>query len=538
MKHPDHDIYLVNGRACFSMSMLRKNPTVMSYIQSECKMMLERWNDASHKKIEYPQKIYNNTKIEIEDDTAPSTPTKSITARHVSTITTPMFWPHSTNKFFKQQLDKLKVLDTRVDGTTPFGSCECNETHDMAYKLTLKQETIFTKIMQSLHKHKGATAIVPTGGGKTIIMSHVISSFGKKTLVVAHRKELVTQLFNKVVTQFESIRKNVKIAVYDQSTKMTIGEFIKENDIIIMTIQKAIRQPNTAFNEDIGLLVVDEAHHLPSDTMQVCVTKVNCATLALTATPERTDKRTMLLYYSCGPICYAETMVCKMPATIHTVVVRDTNLACRDMTEYDMQELIAKDSYINKMVAQRLCSDHENNAVVKRADVVLILTLRTQHARDISKMIEGCYLYVGEDTQPTPKYKHFPNLPHHELYRPSYCLSQKKMVESPIMIKGQPFQRPIARVIVSTYAAFGEGMDVPELNVCFLMAPKLSITQCIGRIARDVEDKKLVVVDVLHVVYKRCRVNYGLRFSEYYDICLPNHRKTTEEIVYNSADFI
>ena len=57
------------------------------------------------------------------------------------------------------------------------------------------------------------------------------------------------------------------------------------------------------------------------------------------------------------------------------------------------------------------------------------------------------------------------------------------------------------QIILSSYAMSAEGLDIPELDTCFLCTPKSDIEQVVGRITREHEDKKQpLVIDFVHNV--------------------------------------
>ncbi|NEP31737.1 DEAD/DEAH box helicase [Moorena sp. SIO3B2] len=123
-------------------------------------------------------------------------------------------------------------------------------------------------------------AQLPTGSGKTVCFSVIARKFleqGLGVLVIAHRKELILQAGKKI----ESV------------TGVPIG-YIKagmlsepELDVQVASIQSLTRRKHYP---DVGLVIIDEAHHAVSQSYTKVMEKYPEAyILGVTATPCRTD---------------------------------------------------------------------------------------------------------------------------------------------------------------------------------------------------------------------------------------------------------
>ena len=56
---------------------------------------------------------------------------------------------------------------------------------------------------------------------------------------------------------------------------------------------------------DFGMVIFDEAHHAPSKYFSKALPIINCKkSLALSATPKRSDRMEKVLYWYLGDICY------------------------------------------------------------------------------------------------------------------------------------------------------------------------------------------------------------------------------------------
>lgn len=143
------------------------------------------------------------------------------------------------------------------------------------------QSNLIRQIYQSWKSgNRRVLAQLVTGGGKTIIFSHIARdclSRGKGVLVVAHRLELITQAKEKL----ESIS-GIPCGV------IKAGFPVEENlSVQVASVQSLIRRKRYP---DAGLVVIDEAHHAVSKSYTSILEKYpDALILGVTATPCRTD---------------------------------------------------------------------------------------------------------------------------------------------------------------------------------------------------------------------------------------------------------
>jgi DNA repair protein RadD len=127
--------------------------------------------------------------------------------------------------------------------------------------------------------HRRILLASPTGSGKTVLGVAMIQralSLGDRTLVIAHRKELIDQFWGRLYA--EGIVAGV-LRGQDERTDPAAP-------VQVGTIQTLTRRDLPPAQ----LVVVDEAHHCPSDSFQRIMAAYPQATiLGLTATPCRTS---------------------------------------------------------------------------------------------------------------------------------------------------------------------------------------------------------------------------------------------------------
>ncbi len=140
--------------------------------------------------------------------------------------------------------------------------------------------------------HMRQLGVLPTGGGKTICFAHIAARFSTKrkerTLVLAHREELIGQAADKIrkATGLEaSIEKAGDYA--DRDAPVVVGS--------IQTMQG--KRLETWEKDHFGLIVCDEAHHVLADTWQSTLAYFDARVLGVTATPDRGDKKNLATYF-------------------------------------------------------------------------------------------------------------------------------------------------------------------------------------------------------------------------------------------------
>ena len=144
-------------------------------------------------------------------------------------------------------------------------------------KLFDYQEDMKERIEKALRLHRSVMAQMPTGTGKTYLLTAVIDSFVsnnpmEKVWIVAHRRELVSQI-DETVRKFHS---------YSASNTSTLLSSVKA-----MSIQWLMRHYDE-IEEVPGMIVIDEAHHALAKTYKEMWERFPKAKfLGLTATPCR-----------------------------------------------------------------------------------------------------------------------------------------------------------------------------------------------------------------------------------------------------------
>jgi len=152
-------------------------------------------------------------------------------------------------------------------------------------KLRDYQEECIEKIEAGWWEHSRQLAILPTGAGKTVIFASLAQRNSGKTLVLAHREELIEQAIDKIY-KVTGIMAGKEKAQHHAS---------RGDRVVVASVQTMARRMHRWNPAHFSLIVCDEAHRSLSDSWRKVVGYF-CPfsrLLGVTATPDRTDKRTL-----------------------------------------------------------------------------------------------------------------------------------------------------------------------------------------------------------------------------------------------------
>lgn len=130
--------------------------------------------------------------------------------------------------------------------------------------------------------------VAPTGSGKTIIFSWLakrrLDSTGQKTLILAHREELIDQAIQKLHAATGIVADKEK------------AEFNARHSapVVVASVQTMMRRLDKWAPDHFGLVIADEAHHALSKSWAAVLNHFpNAHVLGVTATPDRGDKKSL-----------------------------------------------------------------------------------------------------------------------------------------------------------------------------------------------------------------------------------------------------
>jgi superfamily II DNA or RNA helicase len=268
-----------------------------------------------------------------------------------------------------------------------------------------------------------------------------------RTMIVVHKEFLANQWVDKIK---------------EFCPGATIGRvqgdsFDTDKDFVIAMIQTMCMRefPENAF-DSIGLLVVDEAHHIGAPAFSQFMFKI-CPkyTLGLTATPERKDGLTRLLYWFLGPEFFRIER--QNQGTTRVVTLDYSCDAFKEAPPVTRFGQINMAGMINVLTEL----EDRNRLILRTAEEaltlgrrVLILSDRREHCLWLQKQLGSkSGLYIGG-------------------------MKEKDLEES-----------ARAPIVIATFQLAHEGLDIPALDTVILSTPKSDIKQSIGRIMRETAGK-------------------------------------------------
>ncbi len=143
--------------------------------------------------------------------------------------------------------------------------------------------------------------VMPTASGKTILFSSIIEKIQpKRTMVLAHRQELIFQARDKI-EKVTGLKADIEMGEYKSSRDGNL--FHPSAQVIVSTIQTHSSGGDgggrmTKFDpSDFGLLIVDESHHSTSKSYKKVIDyylqNPELKVLGVTATPDRADEEAL-----------------------------------------------------------------------------------------------------------------------------------------------------------------------------------------------------------------------------------------------------
>ena len=333
-------------------------------------------------------------------------------------------------------------------------------------KLFDYQEDMKERIEKALRLHRSVMAQMPTGTGKTYLLTAVIDSFvsnnpKEKVWIVAHRRELVSQI-DETVRKFHS---------YSASNTSTLLSSVKA-----MSIQWLMRHYDE-IEEEPGMIVIDEAHHALAKTYKEMWERFPKAKfLGLTATPCRlngkgfTDLFDILVQSWDVPEFISKGRL----ATYDFVSIKSDGVTQRLIDS--LQKLGADGDYQNKEMdmllnkkpsIERLYRSLEEYGKDRKG---IVYAINISHAQKITKLYQEHGVKAIAIDSKTP------------------AAERQQDIEA--------FKKGDIQVLVNV-DIFSEGFDCPDVEFVQLARPTLSLAkylQMVGRGLRVAKGKKNCVI--------------------------------------------
>jgi superfamily II DNA or RNA helicase len=247
---------------------------------------------------------------------------------------------------------------------------------------------------------------------------------------------------------------------------------VEGKDVVIGMLQTLYDRalPENAF-DCFGLTIIDEVHRIGSEQFSKTLLRVVSPNmLGISATVDRKDKLTCVLYMFIGPKIYTEARKDEDPVCVRALeyIAADPQF---NETEYDFKgqakystmitklcEFGPRSDFIVKTLADLLVESKENNEDAQ----IMVLA----HNRSLLK-----YFYEA--------------INHKGFATVGYYVGGMKQADLQ--------ETEYKQIVLATYAMAAEALDIKTLSILVMATPKTDITQSVGRILRVRHDNPIVV---------------------------------------------
>ena len=333
-------------------------------------------------------------------------------------------------------------------------------------KLFDYQEDMKERIEKALRLHRSVMAQMPTGTGKTYLLTAVIDSFVsnnpmEKVWIVAHRRELVSQI-DETVRKFHSFSASNTSSLLSSVKAMSIQWLMRHYDEI---------------EEEPGMIVIDEAHHALAKTYKEMWERFpNAKFLGLTATPCRlngkgfTDLFDVLVQSWSVPEFISKGRL----ATYDFVSIKSDGVTQRLIDS--LQKRGADGDYQNKEMDMLLNKKPSIERLYRSLEEFgkdrkgIVYAINISHAQKITKLYQENGVKAIAIDSKTP------------------ATERQQDIEA--------FKKGDIQVLVNV-DIFSEGFDCPDVEFVQLARPTLSLAkylQMVGRGLRVAKGKKNCVI--------------------------------------------
>lgn len=316
-----------------------------------------------------------------------------------------------------------------------------------------------------------------TGLGKTLVATHLVQRYKRRTLVVCPSDSVARQFYDQFVACFGK----QKVGFYGGGKKnisdITVG--------IAASVSKYVGEFKAA---DLGLVIFDETHHTPASTFFDIAEGLSSVgkVFGLTATDYRSDGKDIMITGGCGSVLIRRDIKWGVDNGFLAepyFIVRQVATSGRDFKD-DKLKSYKEHVLNNQQMKSRIEGDARSMMTAGKA--VLILVDEVAHGEELSKAL-GIPFATGLD---------------------------KKSQEYVDQLNAHKIPG-----LIGTDGKIGEGSDTKNVDVLILanfVASKGPVIQCIGRALRKQESKtRALILDYIPMGSTMLK-RHALQRMEYY----------------------
>lgn len=263
---------------------------------------------------------------------------------------------------------------------------------DLIFENSCKLYDFQDEAVKEMLVEENGILVAPPGAGKTIIGIELIAQLKQPVLILVHKK----QIYNQWIERIESFLNIPKREIGQIcSSKKTVG---KKITIAMLQTLSNIENPAKELGLDnVGLVLVDECHHIPAKTFRNVISKLNPYYLyGLTATPKRKHNDEKLIYIFLGKILHEVSKNYNIVQTGKEVEIIDNNTqVVIKNTEISVPFKIKVDNFqvLSKIIT---CDSNRNQLIINdviyetaKGNKCLILTERKEHVEILSYYLKS-----------------------------------------------------------------------------------------------------------------------------------------------------
>jgi DNA repair protein RadD len=327
------------------------------------------------------------------------------------------------------------------------------------------QQEAVANIRQAFsERHRSVLFVLPTGGGKTVLFSHITeqaAARGNRVCILVHRAELLRQASASLTAM------GVPHGLVAANHSMDLSRRVQ-----VASVQTLARRLHLFPQQFFQLLVVDEAHHSNAGTWAKVLGHFSSAcVLGVTATPCRGDGRGLGEWYSAmveGPSSQwltdngylAQAKVYAPPIGFDARQVRTR------MGDFDLNQASEQ---LQARQAMGDCLAHYRQHLDGQTAIAFCCSIA--HAEGVAELFNSNGVAAAS------------------IDGTMDAANREQLLAD----------LAIGRIrVLTSCALIGEGVDVPSVSGCILLRPTQSVSlhlQMIGRCLRPQDGKQAVVLD-------------------------------------------
>lgn len=386
----------------------------------------------------------------------------------------------------------------------------------------------------------GGILEAPTGFGKTVCSCAIIAALQVPTLVIVNKEPLVGQWRE----ELERFLPGVQIGLIQGPTADYRGKHV----VIAMLQSLSEKTYPQALYQWPGLVLFDEAHRAAAASWCKVTPKfLSQWRIGVTATPERTDNAEDAFFWHLGHILYQATTLQLKPL----IKVIETPFISMTDKGPDLEREMCNSLARNRVIVTQLVK------AVRAGRIPFVLSKRKAHLVILEKMFVDAWLctHAAESSDPAIYQMGATLMTLGHLTNPIRLLG-KKLVhaqgepdaddefaelasvtdpspERAALVAALPavprvvqcvggisdanmdIVKTTAEVVFATSQFVSEGFNVPRLDTLFLVLPMVAVKQAVGRILRDVPNKKPPIVVDFQDGNQRARAYARKRAKQY-----------------------